>query len=130
MRFGSASRSTTSGEYSRHRNVSLVNASLYANAISMRAAHHRLAPRLRVSLEDESTTRDLREANSSHHRFFECSVLRWAEAPFLLEVVEAAISLMKAGVALHRRKVLQYCPGRTFLRLVGSNAATEYQAYL
>lgn len=102
---------------------------LYANAISMRAAHHRLAPRLRVRFENESSEEgDLREANNSHHRFFECSVLRWAEAPFLLEVVEAAISLMRAGIALHKRKVLRYCPGRTFLRLVRLVPSTRLTA--
>jgi hypothetical protein len=77
---------------------------LYANSISMRAAHHRLAPRLR--------------SPNTHRRFFESSVLRWAEAPFILEAVEAAINLMRAGIDLHKRGVLQYCHGRTFLRMV------------
>lgn len=77
---------------------------LYANSISMRAAHHRLAPRLRSS--------------TTHRRFFESSILRWAEAPFLLEAVEAAINLMRAGIHLNKRGVLRFCPGRTFLRMV------------
>ncbi|BEI83827.1 hypothetical protein CcaverHIS002_0404310 [Cutaneotrichosporon cavernicola] len=78
---------------------------LYANSISMRAAHHRLAPRLRGS-------------SGTHPRVFESSVLRWAEAPFLLEAVESGISLMRAGIDLHRRRVLCFCPGRTFLRMM------------
>ncbi|BEJ14505.1 hypothetical protein CspHIS471_0402720 [Cutaneotrichosporon sp. HIS471] len=78
---------------------------LYANSISMRAAHHRLAPRLRDSPD-------------THRRVFESSILRWAEAPFLLEAVESGISLMRAGIDLHRRRVLCFCPGRTFLRMM------------
>lgn len=67
----------------------------------MRAAHARLS-----------------RPGKSDRSIFGGSVLRWAEAPFLLEVVEAAISLLRCGVALHRRRVLRYCPGRTFLRMV------------
>ncbi|GMK58645.1 hypothetical protein CspeluHIS016_0600870 [Cutaneotrichosporon spelunceum] len=83
---------------------------LYANSISLRAAHHRLAPRLRG-------------AAATHRRVFESSILRWAEAPFLLEAVESAINLMRAGIDLHRRGVLRFCPGRTFLRMAMSFGA-------
>ncbi|KAL1412226.1 hypothetical protein Q8F55_003237 [Vanrija albida] len=76
---------------------------LYANAIGMRAAHARLSHRFN---------------HPERNPLFATSILRWAEGPFILEAVTAAISLLRCGVALHRRHVLRYCPGRTFLRMM------------
>nr|XP_018265113.1 uncharacterized protein I303_01473 [Kwoniella dejecticola CBS 10117]OBR87271.1 hypothetical protein I303_01473 [Kwoniella dejecticola CBS 10117] len=67
---------------------------LYSNAIAMRAAQARVMRR------------------------HSASVINSTEGPFIIEAVDAAISLVKYGIALHKKAILRHCPSRAFLRLV------------
>ncbi|WRT64454.1 uncharacterized protein IL334_001386 [Kwoniella shivajii] len=72
---------------------------LYGNAIAMRAAQSRLMRRSKAS------------------------VINSTEGPFIIEAVDAAVSLIKYGIALHGKGNLRHCPSRTFLRLAVSFGA-------
>jgi hypothetical protein len=41
-----------------------------------------------------------------------------AEGSFVIEAVDAATSLVKCGVTMHRKGILRFCPCRIFLRMV------------
>ncbi|WWC86561.1 uncharacterized protein L201_001438 [Kwoniella dendrophila CBS 6074] len=77
---------------------------LYANAIAMRAAQSRVMRRIKNRKQDD--------------RVFQASVINSTEGPFIMEAVDAAISLVKYGISLHRKGILRHCPNRTFLKLV------------
>ncbi|WWC95609.1 hypothetical protein V866_002474 [Kwoniella sp. B9012] len=77
---------------------------LYANSIAMRASQNRLLQR--------------HKHKNRGDRVFQANVMQSSEGSFIIEAVDAAISLVKCGVAMERKGVLKYCPNRIFLRLV------------
>nr|XP_019008159.1 uncharacterized protein I206_06714 [Kwoniella pini CBS 10737]OCF46940.1 hypothetical protein I206_06714 [Kwoniella pini CBS 10737] len=77
---------------------------LYSNAIAMRAAQARVMRR--------------HSKRNQHDRVFQASVINSTEGPFIIEAVDAAVSLVKYGIALHKKAILRYCPSGVFLRLV------------
>ncbi|WVW87145.1 hypothetical protein I302_109202 [Kwoniella bestiolae CBS 10118] len=77
---------------------------LYANSIAMRASQNRLLQRHKHKNRED--------------RVFSANVIQSSEGSFIIEAVDAAISLVKCGVAMERKGVLKYCPNRVFLRLV------------
>ncbi|KAK6903377.1 hypothetical protein I203_106880 [Kwoniella mangroviensis CBS 8507] len=77
---------------------------LYSNAIAMRAAQTRVMRR--------------HKTRNQNDRVFQASVINSTEGPFIIEAVDAAVSLVKYGIALHKKGLLRYCPSRVFLKLV------------
>ncbi|WWC92459.1 uncharacterized protein L201_007417 [Kwoniella dendrophila CBS 6074] len=77
---------------------------LYANSIAMRASQNRLLQR--------------HQHKNNEDRVFQANVIQSSEGSFIIEAVDAAISLIRCGVAMERKYVLKYCPNRVFLRLV------------
>ncbi|WWC60242.1 uncharacterized protein I303_102808 [Kwoniella dejecticola CBS 10117] len=77
---------------------------LYANSIAMRASQNRLLQR--------------HKHKNRQDRVFQANVIQSSEGSFIIEAVDAAISMVKCGVAMERKGVLKYCPTRVFLRVV------------
>ncbi|WVQ73281.1 hypothetical protein IAR50_002849 [Cryptococcus sp. DSM 104548] len=75
---------------------------LYANAIAMRAAQTRSRNRLQ----------------HPNDTVYHTNVMTAVEGPFILEAVDAALSLVKCGIVMGKKGVLRYCPCRVFTRLV------------
>nr|XP_019046802.1 hypothetical protein I302_03405 [Kwoniella bestiolae CBS 10118]OCF25732.1 hypothetical protein I302_03405 [Kwoniella bestiolae CBS 10118] len=82
---------------------------LYGNAIAMRAAQARVMRR--------------HKTRNQNDRVFQASVINSTEGPFIIEAVDAAVSLVKYGIALHKKGLLRYCPSRVFLKLAVSFGA-------
>lgn len=82
---------------------------LYANGISLRASQERLLRRLKGNAQAAETT----------NAVFSSNVFRSVEGPYVLEAVEAAMSLLRTCIdVFHARGALRYCPARMFLRMV------------
>ncbi|ODO05133.1 hypothetical protein L198_01821 [Cryptococcus wingfieldii CBS 7118] len=75
---------------------------LYANAIAMRAAQ----------------TRSRNKLQHPNDTVYHTNVMTAVEGPFILEAVDAALSLVRCGIVMGKKGVLRYCPCRVFTRLV------------